>query len=347
MISLLLSTLFVASITDPALQLRELDPSLTLADVDRALQIERLAGMSSRDELSYLLGPRPSVGERGPRLRSRSARLRSLLSDPALASVYDRIEDSWLRCLFADPRSFRHLRSVIDAKMLIARDLHERGVLPDRLSVARSFGRILELRKRFGDLELVAGRNVVYAASQQRLGGGRGRVFGRAASQSLLERRADSFSFLSTRRGASGREALEPLLDQEDLTFYFEGHGNARRLDLAGSLSARQMAKMLAAGPARGSAPVLILASCRSHDFARRLFSELDRLSPGHPKPILIVPEEYGQNLLKSVFTSDLLRSDLGVGVAGGSTLGFALENPRNTLSVFVPDSDNLPIQIL
>ncbi|MEM1179881.1 MAG: hypothetical protein AAGM22_16150 [Acidobacteriota bacterium] len=324
-------------------------PPVEVADARNevaGLQIQRLTDMAPSEELAYFLGPNRQVGEGGPRLRSARARLRSLAKDPAY-EVYRTIDDRWLSCMAEDAERFPHLRAVIDAKLLIARSLYSRHQTPSRSSVAAAYERIRDLRRTFADLSIVEGRRVVFAASSDRLAKSGERAFGRAAVRRLLDQRASDFEVLGERGSRDAHRDLGAALATGASTFYFEGHGSSSRLDYR-ELHYKKLAKMLAARAEIAETPtVLVLAACRSHNFARNLYRELDRLAPQAPKPVLIVPEESGQDYLKDVFGSELLRVDLGVGVIGGGQLRFAFSNPRNGLSIFVPDRDNHATQIL
>ncbi|MEO1369283.1 MAG: hypothetical protein AAFX50_19060, partial [Acidobacteriota bacterium] len=312
----------------------------------RALQIDRLEAMTASEELAHFLGPNRHVGAGGPRLRSLSSRLRRLMKDPAF-STYRAIDDVWLTCLGKEADRFRHLRAIIDVKLLIARSLHSRGEAPSRSAVAGAFESLRALRSDFSELAIVEGRRVVFAASGDRLPKSQERAFGRAAVRRLLEQRAADFDVVGERSPHHAHRELEAALTRGRTTFYFEGHGNKDRLDYR-ELHVKKLAQMLVEGGGAPDGPrILILAACKSHDFARSLYRELDRLDPGVAKPVLIVPEESGQDYLKDVFSSGLLRVDLGVGVVGGGRLGFAFSNPRNGLSVFVPDAANRATQIL
>ncbi|MEO1086832.1 MAG: hypothetical protein AAFY88_21570, partial [Acidobacteriota bacterium] len=242
---------------------------------------------------------------------------------------------------------FPHLRAVIDTKLLIARSLHGRALKPSRSAVAQAFEELRALRSDFSELSIVEGRRVVFAASGDRLPKSQERAFGRSAVRRLLKQRAADFDVVGERSPHNAHRELESALALGATTFYFEGHGNKSRLDY-GELHFKRLARMLVEGGVAADGPkILILAACRSHDFARSLYRELDRLDPEASKPVLIVPEESGQDYLKDVFGSGLLRVDLGIGVVGGGQLSFAFANPRNGLSVFVPDAANRATQIL
>lgn len=356
--SFLYATLLVASLgIDPQLAaVRDLSTyeqqqlaETTRADVPREIR-ERMARMSSEEQLREYF-------DAGPTVRGRSRQTRNVysldrfLSDPALRHHFEGIDVRWL-----DPASSLDLAgvesprlllwSLIELKVMVARNLYLRDHAPTEAAVRHEVREVLDTRRRFADLSLYAGRSVIYAASDDTLDDGRNH-FGRLANRAVMERDAARFHFFRGDEAPASGVGFEELFRTErDLTFVFEGHGREKALKFDGKLTARRLARLLAERPAHFPAAVVILDACRAHDFARHLFDELAELPDRGPLPVVVVPEEYGQSVLKDVFGGRFLRQELRAADGAGASVGSALRARSVRLSVYVPDAGDRPMQI-
>lgn len=227
--------------------------------VSSRVSATRLAQMAARvDRLEakaqlelYLGRHRPGDYIAGRvQLDSRALRLRKLRRDPALAD-FARIEARWLAEASGGTELFGSARELVQAKVMVTRNLHFRELEPTAANVAREVERILDQRGRFASLSLFEGRDVVYAASADRTRDAKKRkIFGRTVTQRQIERSGGRLHFL---QAAGGREkpSLRRDLGREvasatqPLTFVFEGHGRPEAVKFAGSLRATEIAELI------------------------------------------------------------------------------------------------------
>lgn len=313
---------------------------------------ERLDEMPADVQLEKYFGAKKaSTRTSSVRGASRAYSLSRMTGDPALRLHFDAIEASWLvQGPSAPPRpvAASATASLVEAKVIVSRNLFLRGGEATQGSVVDELTRLSRARDRLAGTSLFRGRTVIYAASDDRMRDGR-HQFGRLANQSVLRRDADRFYFFrgDEAEGPAGADAdLEELLRREErVTFVFEGHGRDDALKLGRALKARRLASILSSRPAHLPSAIVILDACRSHDFARNVLEEMRRLGSGARLPVMIVPDEYGQSLLKDVFGGEFLRQELAAG-ADGPTIGTALQSRSRRLSVYAPDDRGVPMQI-
>ncbi|MEM6704615.1 MAG: hypothetical protein AAF690_17990, partial [Acidobacteriota bacterium] len=215
-----------------------------------AARIDRL---STPAQLELYLGAKRSGAHLagGSKLRSEASRLRRLERDPALAD-FERIEARWIAEAAGGSRLFTTTRELVQAKVMVARNLHFQGVTPSATTVAREVEHILEQRRRFATTSLFADRDVVYAASADRTRDRRKRnLFGRSVTQSQIARTGGRLTFLQSPNGRE-KAGLRRQLSREiasgsaPLTFVFEGHGRPEALKFGGSFGAGDIAQMIA-----------------------------------------------------------------------------------------------------
>ncbi|MDA8018593.1 MAG: hypothetical protein MPN21_14225 [Thermoanaerobaculia bacterium] len=315
-------------------------------------QVDR---MPIDEQLEEYFGARPATDRRGVvRGGSGAYSLTRLQRDPAIRRHFEAIEASWLLRSNGSVPATEHpgnplARDLVETKVIVARNLFLRGVGEISAgTVTAEMDRLRSNRRRLAATPLFRGRTVVYAASADRLSDGRP-TFGGLADRVAVERDAERFYFFrgDERQSPAGEAAsLENLLrSRARLTFVFEGHGRDKALKLDRSLRVGRLASLLASRPAHLPSPILILDACRAHDFARNLLAELARRGTDAAPPVIIVPDEYGQNLIKDVFGGRFLRRDLEAGDPA-STIGTALQSQSRRLSVYAPDDHDVPMQI-
>lgn len=319
-------------------------PAVAVEPVATDPVIARLATLSPDEELAVFLG---SGAKLDGRRYTPAARLARLVADPALATVYPRIDDRWLAV--PGTEALRgDTRGTVEIKVMVARNLYFRGREATAQSVRDEALRIVALRRRYQELAMFGDRQVLFAASDDEHRGG-GHVFGRLPTRQRLAQIAGRLDFL--RPGESPdleRRLSETLGSAERLTFLFEGHGRGDALKLDGALGPRQLARLLArrATAAGDATPILILDACQSHNFSRTLLAELERLAPS-VRPIIVTPEEYGQDFVKPGHGDPFLDRDLGISYRDRVTFGDLFVEPRTMASVYVPGDDGRPAQIL
>ena len=308
--------------------------------------------MSKSEQLSEYFGATPSAARSGALRRASGAySLSRLGSDPALR-LFDDIEAFRLvrsAAPRADGAPVPSAETLVEAKIIVARNLYLRGEEQvTSVLVEEELDRLHRFRSLYSETLLFRGRSVVFAASDDTLRDGR-HQFGRPANRVMLARDAARFYFFrgSERETPVGDEAdMEDLLRHQDrLTFVFEGHGRDNALKLPRALRVRRLASLLSSRRADLAPPIVIIDACRAHDFARKLLAEMQHRGTEAALPVVIVPDEYGQSLIKDVFGGAFLRRHLAPG-NGGSTIGTALRSRSRRLSVYAPDDHGVPMQI-
>lgn len=316
--------------------------------------VDAVAQMSFEERAELYLGE-PRLRGAKPMVR-KSARLREFLADDSLGGFRE-LPSSWFLPFAGE--LFTSPRELVQLQVMVTRNLSFRGLPLDRQQVLREVTRIYETRSELAPTSLFSRREVVFAASHDELPARRGRksrgsakkrdMFGRSTTQRQVERQAGSFSFLQPdapeQKRMNGHQALAAALDgRRELTFFFEGHGRAEVLQFDGKLSAKKLAHMLADAGVENA--IVIASACQAHGFVRLVMEELRRIAPEQRLPIMIVPEEYGQNFVTDAFNDDFKRNELGL-ATGDDTLGHLFQNAHVATSVYVPSSDNLPMQVL
>ena len=134
------------------------------------------------------------------------------------------------------------------------------------------------------------------------------------------------------------------------VTFIYDGHGRSTVLDFGGGYSFRRISDALigvAPDHLRRQPPILILSACKSHTLARKLLTEM-KVRDGGPYhlPILITPEEFGQDVVKNIYQESFFRNDLRISAREEVRLSFLFRNARINASVYVPDVGNVAVQI-
>lgn len=324
-------------------------------EIDWDLREEQVLGGAARlsveEQLASYLGPTPAAGGR----YSEKRRVRRLLEDPAIAQNFHQIRDPWFQGSLTEwtgDRLFTSVPAFIHFKVMISRNLYFRGLEVDAANVRREYERIRTVREGLRDLRLFADRQVVYAASNDLIREGE-YLFGRQPVQRRLAKTAAELVFL--REGdASGARLERALSPSSPVTLLFEGHGRPLALkfdgkqtpeSLADRVAATIAARMSAAGAS--AAPfILILDSCQSHNFGRRLLEILRQNNPAMPMPIVITPEEYGQDFVKNAYSDRFLIQDLRIPYSSRNHLGALLEGFALVTSIYVPDGNNELTQI-
>ncbi len=311
-------------------------------------------GMTPSAQLELFLGRRSQPGRALGKqsLDSDATRLRKLRRDPALRSNFGAIESAWIAAVPAARELFADRRELVQVKVMVARNLYFQKQAPTRDNVEREARHIVRERQRVAQIELFEGRSVIYAASADKLRRTRRNIFGQRVTQNRMERSGAQLTFI---RSDTGREqshlrrdlaaALEGA-EGAPVTFVFEGHGRATALKFAGSLRAQQLAEMIAAHTAADRPAIVITSACEAHTLMREVLRHLDRLAPDGLRPIFVVPGEYGQQLVRPVYGDPFLHTELGLG-SGGSDLGGLMQRAAVSTSVYVPDENNVPTQVL
>lgn len=313
----------------------------------------RIDRMSTSEQLELYLGTVRSgkylAG--GAKLRSSASRLRRLERDPALAP-FARIEARWIAEAAGSETLFETSRELVQAKVMVARNLYFQGVEPSARTVAREVEHILEQRRRFATTSLFEGRDVVFAASADRTRDSRKRnLFGRAVTQSQIERTGGRLTFFQSPNGRE-KAGLRRQLSREvasgsaPLTFVFEGHGRPEALKFGGSFGANDIAQMIAERSASGESAIVIASACDVHTLMRTVMQQLESIAPDAPRPIFVVPVEYGQQLVRPVFNDRFLSSEVGLATRTASLANLVARADLDT-SVYVPDANNVVTQVL
>lgn len=318
--------------------------------------------LTPHEQLALYLGDRRAPeGAHASRL-SLKDRVRRLFDDPALAAHFTSIDDAWFRGALTEWPSratplFRTTRELVECKVMVARNLFFRGSKPSAESVREEYERIERLRGRYGELEVFSRRNVVFAASDDRTKSGDA-MFGRPPTVRWLGRKAESMVFL--RRGVDAEKAAhtrarlaENLSTLESLTFVFEGHGRPREMKFIGALSPEEVVDSLVERPSRETSlyvshpwSVVIVNACQAHTFSRALLDLFRSAHPSRQLPVVIVPVEFGDDLVKSVYNDNFLKRELRLSYGTDTHLGALFAAMAVATSVYVPDEDNVLTQI-
>ena len=312
--------------------------------------IEQTAALSQEQQLAEYLGEQQSRASSSPRYFE-GARVSRLQADPAIRAHFSTIRDSWFEGALTAWRPemplFDSMKELVQLKVMIARNLFFRNGSATPASIRAEYGRIQDLRKAYRDLHVFAGREVLYAASgdRQKIGGQKEFLFGHAPTQARLRRQADRFTFYRPRLSDDMKLLEDRLSSAPRLTLVFEGHGRDKALKLGGALSAEDLGKRLSERR-QNSTPILVLDACQSHTFSRHLMEALGKQGMSSAMPVVITPEEYGQDFIKSVYADRFLSRDLRLG-RGRVQLGNLMDEAWITTSVYVPDPARVPAQIL
>lgn len=317
--------------------------------------LARASRLTHEEQLREYLGRFPAAD--APRRYSDEARVSRLFADPAVQAYYPEIRDEWfigaLR-QWGGETLFGSLREYVQCKVMIARNLYLRDIEPSAESVRREYSRIQALRERYRDLGLFTERRVVFAASGERMQNNNEYVFARGPIRRWIENQAGTFSLLRSANGRSRSELTEEirssLVNGGSLTFIYDGHGRSDVFEFGGGYSSARLQGALASDTdsalQQARSAILILNACRSHTLARNLLAGLQKRSPRQPLPIVIVPEEFGQDFVKVVYHEPFLRHDLRLAAGNVARLGGLFHQARVNTSVYVPDENNLPVQI-
>ena len=320
----------------------------------KALRLaKRVDLMTGEEQLkSYLGNTRSGDYLAGPAgLDSDATRLRKFRRDPALATNFDSIESKWL----ADENSnrlFSTPRELVQAKVMIARNLFFQNVTPTRESVTAEAAHILDQRDRVANISMFGDREVVYAASADKTRRKKRNIFGRTVTQRQIERQGADLTFLQSSNGrekAALRKELSRTVSAGDasaFTFVFEGHGRSSAVKFGGSLTAADLAKMIASRSGEGEPVIVITSACDAHTLIRSVMKHLDRIAPNVTRPIFVVPVEYGQQLVRPLYGDPFFNRELGLSTKNAS-LGGLMERAEMATSVYVPDANNVPTQVL
>ncbi len=305
--------------------------------------VESVASLSVQEKALLYLG---SQRVEGASAKSIESRVREFLDDPTLSDL-GLVESEWFagyaKILFDSPRE------LVELQVLVCRNLAFQKLRIDRRNVALEIRRIREVRRQLERVQLFQQRDVLFAASHDTLRGSKRPMFGRETTQRQLQRRAGDFVFLQpdapSQRGRQGHSELaRALRSASTTTLYFEGHGRPTAVQFDGKLSAKKLAAMLA--EAGAEMPIVIASSCQSHGFVRAVLAELQRIAPERRLPIMIVPEEFGQDFVTDAFNDSFKTRELGLS-EGDDTLGHLFATANVSTSVYVPDDENRPMQIL
>ena len=336
---------------DPSLGHRE-GAGAESAAIEQGI-LARAAKRSHYDQLKDYLGTFPAAN--ASRRPSDEERVGRLLQDPALEANYRRIPEEWFRgslSRWGGRALFGTYREYLQCKVMISRNLYLRGLEPTAANVRQEYTRIQDLRRRYRDLGLFSQRRVVFAASGDRLKTSNEFVFASGPIQRRIQDQAATFSFLRS-SGARSKAELTAELRRpeagEPLTFVYDGHGRNSVLDFGGGYSYNRIAEALlstGADSAPRSPAILILSACRSHTLSRKLLTKLKGSAAGHPTPIVVLPEEFGQEFVKGVHQEPFFRHDLRVAARTEAFLGSLFHEARINASVYVPDDDNVAAQI-
>ena len=325
-------------------------PSMPDKDQAERRIIEEAAVLSTNRQLAIYLGEAQSRSSEARRY-SEEARVARLAADPALEAHFDAIRDEWFEGSLTEWRPeaplFGDLKELVQLKIMIARNLFFQGLAPNPEAVRAEYLRIQDLRDGFRNLPVFAGRDVIYVASKDRarIGGQLDFLFGHSPTQARLRRQAQRFTFYRPSRSGDGKVLSEQLVTSAHPTLVFEGHGRDRALKIGGSLSVEDLSRRLSARRSQSLA-ILVLDACQSHTFSRHLLRRLREGRSSAALPVVITPEEYGQDFIKSVYSDRFLSRDLGLG-RGAVRLGRLMEDAWITTSVYVPAPGGHPAQIL
>ncbi|MBZ0112716.1 MAG: hypothetical protein K8J08_09655 [Thermoanaerobaculia bacterium] len=328
----------------------------TAVDEQERRLVREIKGLSREQQLTAYLGEVPAAELMSRRDRKRvdsKRRARDLASDPAILENFDRIEDSWLVGLQADSGStmplFTNLIELVQLKVMVARNLRFRGLVADQQTVTREFHRIRSAREQFGALSLFAQRRTVFMADDQEWKWGKP-IIGSEKHLAQLRDQGTDLSVVAEKSAMASTTVLGEVQESADLTLLLGGHGDSSTLELGGGLETRELARAFveraASQPASAGPAILIAMTCKGHDFARGLLDAMHSLDPTAPKPIIIVPSEFGQPFLK--YPSDpFLGHDLGLRGGQASTLGEMFGQAHIETSIYVTDENNIPMQVL
>ena len=277
--------------------------------------LRQLRGLTIEEEVSLYLPRRQGArqGAAGAKAFDPAAQVRRLLRDPELRQL-GRIADDWVAEL-AGP--FVSAEALIEVKVMVARNLRDRGLTATRETVALVLQEIAATRAELAQAPLFRGRQVVFLAGKEGLA--EGPTFGKDSTLAAL-RAQEPAALTLLRSGEKGALTLlaRNIREADRLTLLIETHGRPGALEFSGALAADELAAMFAARQGKSQA-IVIFNTCFGHDFARAF---ADRLrARGADTPILIVPEEFGQATLVGRQESGFTRDELGIGRRPTSTL--------------------------
>ncbi|MEM1181573.1 MAG: hypothetical protein AAGM22_24735 [Acidobacteriota bacterium] len=307
--------------------------------------IKRVDTLDAEEQVELYLGAFPSKTRRSFQLHNLKFSVGDVAADPALADILPQIENVWLTPSLVGeiPMAAR----LMETKVIVARNLHLRGLRATAATVKVEIDRLLETRSRLESTPLFAGRNVVFAASPETLPDGR-LAFGRDASRHVLENQAaELYRLLPGASDLDARQFNWLVRRAPEVTFVFEGHSDGTSLELPqGTLSAERLANLLARRAADLPAPILVLDTCYGHDFARKLLAALHKEGGDAARPLVVVPEEFGLPRIREVFGAGLLRGELYGTAERPATAGSVLRSWTRRMTLYAGDADNRPMHV-
>ncbi len=257
-------------------------------------------------------------------------RVGKLLADPAIRCYYQSLEPVWFQGLVGPSAR-------TDAMIAVARTLYfENGkVGPD--NAAEAFSRVRVTRQRLASFDLFKGRNVVLAASKGQAPDGRP-AFGRGNLVRRISRVAATVRLVREQDGVSALK--KQIVGGQSLTLVFEGHGNAGGLSFGRGLTARKLASMLEQRKDPTEEVVIVLSSCDAHTVARELLEDFD-IGPA----VVLVSEEFGQTLVRSIYSDPFLHHELGL-ATGDTSLDSIRQRAKERTTAYRVNGDGRMMQL-
>lgn len=303
------------------------------------LQVQVLKGLEAmpiEEQVALYLPSHPGMagGAGGADAFDPRQQVKRFLRDPGLRQLRA-LEDAWI-VEAAGP--FATAETLVEAKVMTARNLSARGLAPSRDSVLRSWTDLEAVRASVAGVELFRARDVVVAAGKIRPD--EVWIFGKSTSVEAIRAQEPKSLDLYRSDDKSAHDRLSRAVAESDqLTLLLEMHGRPDALEFAGALKPEELARMFVERRGKGRA-IVILNSCFGHDFIRSFAAKLE--ARGIEPPILIVPEEYGQVTIVGTQENAFTRDDLGLGRRQPRLLGDLWQSERRELAVYVPGVQGL-----
>ncbi len=327
-----------------------------------------------------------------------ATKINKALEDPALRNIA-KVNPSWLpvypqkgdslwelfKSLFVEKeKQYSNKEWNVYWQSMIARNLYFQKKEVNETNVKAEIKNILKMRKRYKNVPIFSGRNVVLAAHSEQKKSDKFGDLNRFGKQALVDRiRKDGGKIGEVLRPQNNLESLKrtknKILEQiktakTPFTFVFEGHGGPDALYLSDGQAVVDKNKIVETGKtikitvedlfqaynqrqkkfgAEQSSPekrdIFVNGSCYSANFIRKFYLLCDKEDV--IKPIFTGESEYGQygySEYRSKY-GDTFYDNL-FNTTPRATLGDIIENdPRNdnsNPSLYIPDTSNQTMQL-
>ncbi|MFC1809972.1 hypothetical protein ACFLZH_00565 [Patescibacteria group bacterium] len=264
-------------------------------------------------------------------------------------------------------------------RVMVTRNLFYRDMKVSEKNVRKMYLQILKQRAKLAKKPLFKGRSVVYMANNEKAIF-RGNLFGRKEVRKHIKQQCGEKNWHFIREEsnnvnkleAAKRKILKLVETKPKLTFVLDGHGSEKAVSLAygglegvtrakvktksksDHLSYIELAKSLRRRAKRfpnEEPPILILTSCFSSVFIRKLYKRLRKIKV--PLPITLGSTEYGQLAKRKYYPWDKIHAGLFKKLKFGkiktTTFQQVFDNEEedvNNPTISIPAKDKKQLQI-